>query len=53
MYKYSNVEVISLDKQQIKNQEEKKSVLNIEKVSAQSYSITVQCGNIFVLSSTN
>ncbi len=48
MHEYSNVEVILLDDQQLKDQKGNKNVLSIKKDSEKSYSILVKGGNIFV-----
>lgn len=48
MHEYSNVEVILLDDQQLKDQKGNKNVLSIKKDSEKSYSILVKGGNIFL-----
>jgi hypothetical protein len=53
MHEYSNVEVILLDDQQLKDQKGNKNVLSIKKDSEKSYSILVKGGNIFLFFDNN
>lgn len=48
MHEYSNVEVIPLDDQQLKDRKGSATVLSIKKDSENSYSILIKGGKIFI-----